>query len=112
MNNFDLDSQLKALRTPERSEEYWEDFPRRVTGELRRRPLSRPARSSSWLKQVAWGFSLAFGCFVLGYCLGHNDVSRGISRAWLENQREIVKLHAQIRTFDEHGVRKLLTDQP
>jgi len=111
MNNFDLESQLKALRMPERSEEYWDDFPGRVTRELRGRPLPRSLRSS-WLPQLAWGFCLAFACFALGYLLGHNDVSRGITHAWKEDQREIAKFHAQITSYDEHGVRKLLTDQP
>ena len=47
-DNFDLDARLRALPAPERSEEYWADFPRRVTRELRTRPLPRPLRSS-WL---------------------------------------------------------------
>ena len=110
MKDFDLDAQLQALRLPERGGEYWADFPRRVTGELRSRPLPRPVRSS-WLPQLAWGFSLAFGCFALGYYLGHNEVPRGITHAWIQHQKEIAKFQTQINSYDEHGLRKLLTDQ-
>ena len=56
--DFDLDAQLRALHAPERSEEYWADFSRRVTGELRTRPLPRPQRSS-WLPQLASGQTVA-----------------------------------------------------
>ena len=120
MNDFDLDSQLKALRTPERSGEYWTDFPGRVTEELRSRPLPRPVRSaaSSWLPQLAWGCALALGCFALGYFIGHDDTPKGIRRAVLENQREIrltlVTFPKQMQAMmqDEHGLQKLVKDQP
>ena len=36
MNNFDLDAKLKSLRVPERTEEYWNDFPSQVRVQLRR----------------------------------------------------------------------------
>jgi hypothetical protein len=116
-DHFDLDAQLRALHAPERSEEYWADFPRRVTGELRTRPLPRPMRTT-WLPQLAWGFSLAFGCFALGYFIGHNDGSRGFTHSLLQNQQEfrmsLAKFPEQFRTLmlDERGMQKLLPDQP
>ena len=113
MNESDLDKQLRAVSAPERSDEYWSDFPGRVTRELRSRPLPRPVRSS-WMPQLAWGFSLAFGCFVLGYYLGHTDVPRGLTNAWQENRREMARLPDQFRMImlDEHGLQKLVPDQP
>ena len=117
MKNFDLDTHLRVSRAPERSDEYWADFPGRVTREVRSRPLPRPARSS-WLPQLAWGFSLAFGCFALGYFIGHDGVPKSVSHALLENQHEIrmsvVTFPQHLRTFmqDEHGLQKLVPDQP
>lgn len=117
MNDFDLDSQLKALRTPERDEEYWADFPGRVTRELRRRPLPRPVRFS-WMSQLAWGFSLAFGCFALGYFLGHDDLAPGFSRSLLRDQSQVhmslVTFPERLRAFleNEHDLQKLAPDQP
>jgi len=116
-DNFDLDAQLRTLRLPERSEAYWEDFPRRVTGELRTRLLPRPA-SPSWRPQLAWGFGLAFGCFVLGYFIGHNDAPRGFTHSLIQNQQELrvslTKFPDQFRSFmlNERGMQKLLPDQP
>ena len=37
MNLADLEARLKSVRVPERTEEYWNDFPARVRGQLRRR---------------------------------------------------------------------------
>ncbi len=117
MNDSELEAQLRALPNPERSEEYWADFPRRITRDLRTRPLPRPA-PSSWLPQVAWGFSLAFGCFALGYFIGHNEVPRGLTHAMLENQREfrvsLTKFPDQVRSLmlNEHGLQTLLPEQP
>ena len=35
MKNFDLDSELKSARVPERGGDFWDAFPRRVLAELR-----------------------------------------------------------------------------
>jgi len=117
--DFDLDAQLRRLQTPERSAEYWADFPGRVTGELRARPLPRPNRArASWLPQLAWGFSLAFGCFVLGYVIGHNDGPRGFTHSLLQNQRQFSVSLAQFPDrfrslmLEERGMQKLLPEQP
>ena len=36
MNDFDLEAKLKRVLVPERSEEYWSDFPSRIRVQLRR----------------------------------------------------------------------------
>ncbi len=116
-DHFDLDAQLRTLRAPERPADYWAEFPPRVTREMRARPLPRP-RPSSWLPQLAWGFSLAFGCFALGYFIGHNDVPRGFTHSLLQNQQEfrmsVVKFPERFRrlVLDESSMQKLLPEQP
>lgn len=117
MNNFELDQLLKACPAPELGEAYWEAFPGQVTRRLRQRPLPRPARSG-WGPQLAWGFGLAFGCFALGYFIGHQEESQGFTRTWLANQRELqVSLthfpeHFRDYVLNEKGMRQLLPDQP
>ena len=112
MTDFDLDAQLHALRPPERSKEYWVDFTARVTRGRHYRPPPRPAPAVSWLPQIAWGFCLAFCCFVLGYYLGHNGVSRQLDRVWRQDRQEIVRFQTQLSAYDEHGLRKQLAEQP
>ena len=60
MNDSDLEKRLKSVRVPERSEDYWEDFPSRVRVQLRReRVTSTP--QTIWRLRPAWaaGFALA-----------------------------------------------------
>src|ERR1035441_2235736 len=60
MNDFDLESKLKSVPVPERTDEYWYDFPSRVRVQLRReRDQSVPVRA--WRPQLAWAGGLALG---------------------------------------------------
>ena len=60
MNDFELESKLKDVRVPERTEEYWNDFPSRVRVQLRRERREF-APQSVWRPRLAWagGFALA-----------------------------------------------------
>jgi hypothetical protein len=71
MNNADLDKVLKAARVPNRDSDYWNDFPRRVLAEARRRPLPTEAARTRWTMRLAWGASVATACVLLGFALGH-----------------------------------------
>jgi len=118
MNDFDLNDQLKALQTPQLKEEYWEDFPGRVTVKIRRQPRIRPQPPrASWLPQLAWGFGLALGCLVLGYFIGHDGVSKKVARALLENRQalrvSVASFPENLQSFmlNESNVEKLVPDQ-
>jgi hypothetical protein len=53
MNDFDLESRLRELGAPERSDEYWDDFPSRIRAQLRRRqPMLEPRREG--FSSLAW----------------------------------------------------------
>ncbi len=59
MNDFELESKLKTVPVPARSEDYWENFPSQVRANLRRAPVEFAPRNL-WLLRPAWG-----GCFAL-----------------------------------------------
>ena len=58
MNSSDLESKLKSVPVPERSEEYWNDFPSRIRVQLRREQSLRTPRSV-WRPRLAWAGGLA-----------------------------------------------------
>ena len=67
MNDFELESKLKSVRVPERTEEYWEDFPRAGARAIAPRAPGMPTLANSWLPQLAWrrGFALAWSLVLL-----------------------------------------------
>ncbi len=67
MNDRDLESKLKSVRVPERSEDYWEDFPARLRVQLRREQPAVLVRSA-WRPRLVWagGFALAVALLYVG----------------------------------------------
>ena len=117
MKDFDLDSELKALRVPERGQEFWDAFPERVLAELRSAPAVPPARRSS-MPRLAWGFGAALACLAAGFCLGQSRMPKTVCYGLLKDE---MKLRQTVRQFparvdalmqDEHGLHKLIEDQP
>jgi hypothetical protein len=117
MNDFELESKLKAIRLPARTEDYWENFPAQVRAKLRpgRADWAPRNNSSPWL---AWAGGLAYACLLISlsvWCERHprqNPVY-----ALFQNERAIRKELAQfpghLRVFmqDEHGMHHLIADQ-
>ena len=49
MNDSELQQKLKALPVPERTEEYWNDFPEHVSRQLRQPvPVARAEADERW----------------------------------------------------------------
>jgi hypothetical protein len=68
MNDFDLESKLKSVPVPERTDEYWNDFPSRVRVQFRReRDQSVPVRA--WRPQLAWAGGLALAVALVFVCV-------------------------------------------
>lgn len=120
MNDSELEQKLKAVRVPERPEEYWDAFPRRVLAELRAAPAARqPERR--WQPRLAWGFALAAACLLIGFIIGHRqaggDRTQDRALAWLQNEsalREVLTLFPnRVRAIvqDEHGMQLVLSEQ-
>jgi NMD protein affecting ribosome stability and mRNA decay len=73
MNDFDLESKLKSAPVPERTEEYWEDFPSRVRLQLcRERQEFTPQRT--WRPRLAWAGGLALVVALVFVCVEFHPV--------------------------------------
>jgi hypothetical protein len=67
MNDFELEASLKSVHPPERSEEYWDDFPARIRVQLRHAPSELKPRST-WPTRFQWAgaFALALALMCVG----------------------------------------------
>lgn len=141
MNDQDLNRILKSAPVPERSEPYWEQFPRRVLARLRRPPQPRADRLRSFLSQSsagampgfwralagdllhqpALGLGLLALCVALGFGIGfwrgrQTTATERLQLAEAEKCfREVAALfpnQLQALVFDEQGPRLVLSDKP
>ena len=118
MKELDLEKRLRSLPIPERSDEYWEMFPRRVVSRLRAPSVERPARSR-WPFRLAWGFGVALAGCLIAYAFvswpGSNDQT---DWSLLQNHkmlREVLSMFPnQVRAIeqDQNGVQLVLSDKP
>ncbi len=117
MNDFELESKLKTIRLPERTEAYWDNFPARVRAQLRpgRADWAPRNSASSWL---VWAGGIAYACLLISlsvWCEQHPR--QNPLYALFQNERAVSKELAQwrghLRVFmqDEHGMHHLIADQ-
>jgi hypothetical protein len=102
MNDFDLESKLKSLRVPERTEEYWHDFPSQVRGQLPRAQsglVPRPA----WRPRFVWAGGLALAVALAFVCIQFHPL-QSVSLAITKQHRQI---HTQLARLDA-GLHKLM----
>ncbi len=117
MKNFDLDSELKSARVPERGGDFWDAFPRRVLAELRAAPAAPPARVRT-LPRLAWSLGAALACLAAVFCLGRSRMPGTVCCVLLENEKELRQTvrqfpaRARVLMQDEHGLHKLIEDLP
>lgn len=100
MNDFDLESKLKSLRVPERTEEYWNDFPSQVRGQLRQaRPEWSPRSFGDW--QFAFVIGVALALILI--CFQFHPL-QNLSLAIAKQERHF---HMQLARLDT-GLHKLM----
>jgi hypothetical protein len=108
MNDSELNQLLKKAKVPERSPEFWAQFPRRVTARLHWKPAVKSTAPVRWFPRFALGFGLAM-CVLAGFFIGR---SRGPTEARAENtflQNEKV-ISEMLATFP-HRVRGVVQDE-
>ena len=109
MNDFELESRLKAVPLPTRSDEYWEQFPSSVRSQLRPVLAARP--QTTLAHRLTWSSATALAglIFVLGLW-PTLDVMVKDARVL---RRELAQLpgHLRVLMADEHGMRYLIADQ-
>jgi hypothetical protein len=115
MNDFELQSRLKGVPVPERPDEYWQDFPARVTRQLRR-PATSEAPEAAGFFNFAWQLVAGAACLCL--CLAVlNQPLRAASSAMLQqeialrHELNMFPKHLRILMADEHGMHYLVADK-
>lgn len=115
MNDQELQAKLKGIPVPERPGEYWQDFPARVTRQLRRpaAPESSNAGAfSHFLGQLAAGAACLFLCLaVLNQPLRSASAAMRQKEIALRHELNMFPKHLQILMADEHGMHYLVADK-
>ena len=111
MTDFELESKLQSVPLPERTPEYWDNFPAQVRTGLRRAPVEYATRHSR-LPRLAWRGALAMAClifFVSAWPAFHGLLQHG--KAF---RHELAQFPNNLRVLmqDDHGMRYLIADQP
>lgn len=114
MNKFDLEAKLKSVPLPERSEEYWGQFPSQVRVNLRRSRQELPPHKT-WRPRLGWatGFALAL---VVGILCVHFHPLQASSQAITRHEKHLRNQLARLDTglhvlmFNPHGMGYLLND--
>ena len=115
MNDFDLDAKLKSVPLPERSEDYWENFPSQVHFQLRR--AAPPLQiDESWLPRFVWRFGTSLACVLIGL-LVLNQPLKAVSCAIFQQEHLIrhqlaaLPGHLRVLMADEHGLHYLVAEK-
>jgi hypothetical protein len=114
MNDFDLESRLKSVPVPERSGEYWNDFPARVRFQLPRERRESAPRSV-WRPRLkfAGGLALALALIYVGERYQPlQAASDAITRHEQQFHTQMARLEkgARILVFNPHGMGYLLAE--
>jgi hypothetical protein len=119
MRKSELDSILKRARTPECSEEFWEEFPRQIVRGLNQAPAKNYKVERNWFPRLAWGLATAicvFAVFAIGHWRGRMETQAStdvLANAKLVHET-LAMFPNQVRAIvqDEHGLQLVLSDQP
>ena len=108
MKDFDLESKLKSVRVPERSPEYWDDFPARVRSQLRPAVAARPR--NAWLPRLAFAAAL-----ILVFIQFHpiQSASAALTRHERQFRAQLAQLDAGLHVLmlNQHGMGYLVSDK-
>ncbi len=114
MNDFELEASLKSVQLPERSEEYWNDFPSRVRVQLRHSPGEFKPRSV-WRPRFQWAgaFALALALMYVGERFHPLETaSKAITKHEHNLRLQVAQLESGLRIlmFNPHGMGYLLAE--
>src|SRR5579862_2993473 len=134
MNDSELNKILKAAKTPERTEDFWAQFPRRVTSLLPLLAKRGEGRGEEpkgtwgsfpffltrhWFPRLAWGLTALAACLVIGFMAGHwrGNKDALAENGLLQNEKVIKEMLAmfpnRVRAVvqDDHGLHLVLSDK-
>lgn len=102
MTDFELTSKLKSVPVPERSEEYWDDFPSRIRLQLhQRQAVSPPVRVLRSRLSLTGSFALVVVTIFL--CVRYHPF-QGAFTAITSHERHV---HAELARLDT-GLHRLM----
>jgi hypothetical protein len=114
MNNSELEAKLKSVRVPERTEEYWNDFPSQVRVQLHR---SRPEFSPrpAWRPRFAWAGGVALAVALAFVCIQFHPfqtASSVLTKHERHLRMQLAQLDAGLHVlmFNPHGMSYLLAE--
>lgn len=114
MNDSELESRLRSVPVPERSEEYWQDFPVQLRlKSYRRQP--QPESASPWLPRLAWAGGLALALALVFVSIQFHVLPK-TSAAFTRHERLLRMQMGQIESgmqwliFNPHGTTNVVND--
>ena len=115
MNDFELETKLKSVPLPERSAEYWENFPAHVRWQSHRAAPTSAVQKNGWLP-FAWKMTAGFACLVLSLLVLSQPLQATAGALFKNEQRvrqQLAELPGHLRVFmaDEHGLHYLVAEK-
>jgi hypothetical protein len=114
MNDSELKSLLRNAPVPERSEEYWNDFPSQVRVQLRRNRRESAPRHAVRVR-LAWVGGFALGVVLTAMCLQFRPLqkaSAAITRREHQFNAQVAQIESGLHLlmFNPHGMGYLLAE--
>ena len=116
MNDSDLAAKLRSVPVPERSEEYWSEFPDRVRRQLPRVSASSAAAPRrNWRGPLVWSGDFALVAALVFVCLQYHPVQAAATVFIRQDrcfQAQLARLDAGLHrlVLDTDGMGYLLTE--
>ena len=114
MNDSELKTLLRNTPVPERSEEYWNDFPRSVRVQLRRERRQLAPQKNRRLR-LEWAGGFALGVVLTLLCVQYHPLqkaSASITRHEHQLQAQVAQIETNLHLlmFNPHGMGYLLAE--
>lgn len=109
MNDFDLEANLKSVQVPDRTDEYWDDFPSRVRMQLAR---TAPAERMQWKGTPVWGWNsgLALACVLSLFSVVPLFHAALRDDRFLQREAQRLSHGMRVLMADQHGMKNLISD--
>ncbi len=114
MNHAELETQLKTVPVPERSEAYWEEFPAHIRRHLEH-SRTQPASRETWQMRYAWLGGCAVTLALVFTCVQFDPI-KALAQVMVKQQRHfqvrLARLDAGLHTLmlNTHGMGYLLAE--
>jgi hypothetical protein len=115
MNDSDLRRKLRNIPVPDRTDEYWENFPTQMSITLRRF-APRPEPNENYFPRFALKLGMGLACIILSMII-FSEPLKAASNAVFQKEKfihqQLTALPRQLHVLmaDEHGLHYLIADK-